>query len=108
VTIVSGLDLVEKPDSIVVTSPIPTLGLNVGDTILRYTQRGEGHADFWAKGRWYTNGDLGWVKNADGSGCQGTCKAQEKEAGHSMWWFKVRLADGRTGWTNSLDSPNLY
>lgn len=54
------------------------------------------------------NGDLGWVKNADGSGCQALCKAEEKEAGRSIWWFKVRLADSRVGWTDSLDSPNLY
>jgi len=108
VTLISGLNEVEKPDLIVMTSPIPVLSLSLGDTILRYTQRGEGNADFWAKGMWYTNGDLGWVKNADGSGCETLCKAEEKEAGRSVWWFKVRLADSRIGWTDSLDSPNLY
>ena len=108
VTLISGLIEVGKPDSIEVTSSIPLLFLIRGDRLLRYTQRGEGNADFWAKGRWYTNGDFGWVKNADGSGCQSDCKAQEEEPGLSTWWFKIRLPDGRLGWTESLDSPNLY
>ena len=107
VTLLSGLNRVDKPDLIEVTASIPELSLSRGDTILRYTERGEGNADFWAKGRWYVNGDLGWVRNADGSGCQRQCKAQEKKAGRSTWWFKIRLADGSIGWTKSLESPNM-
>ena len=108
VTLLSGLNEVDRPGVIEISSPVTGLLLNPGDILLRYIQRGEGVSDFWAKGRWYTNGDLSWVRNADGSGCQTLCKAHEKEPGQSVWWFKIRLSDGRIGWTDSLDAPNLY
>ena len=106
VSMLSGLSEVSKPDVITVTSPIPDLHLNPGDNLLRYTYRGEGFADFWAKGRWYSNIDGGFVANADGSGCQSNCKARVVESGRKSWWFRVRLPDGRTGWTDALESLN--
>lgn len=106
VTLVSGLNQITKPDLIVLTSPVVELGIHPGDTLLRYTERGEGSADVWAKGWWYPDADLGWVKNTDGSGCQSACKAQEREHGQRVWWFQVRLADGRLGWSNAMESLN--
>lgn len=99
VTLVSGLSQITLPDLITLTSPVVQLGLHPGDTLLRYTEWGEGNADVWAKGRWYADADLGWVRNADGSGCQSICKAQEREHGQKVWWFQVRLAEGRLGWS---------
>ena len=102
----SGLGEVSKPDVITVTSPVPDLHLNPGDKLLRYTYRGEGNADFWAKGRWYSDIDGGFVTSADGSGCQSKCKAREVEPGEKSWWFHVRLPDGRTGWTDAFQNLN--
>jgi hypothetical protein len=54
VTALSGLSVVNRPDSIVVTSAVPGMEFHAGDALLRYTPRGEGFADFWANGRWYS------------------------------------------------------
>lgn len=99
VTALSGLSEVLQPDRVVVTAALPELDLAAGDEVLRYTERGEGHADFWAKGRWHADADLGWVRNADGSGCQSQCKGRERARGSRRWWLQIRLADGRVGWT---------
>ena len=104
VTLLSGLSEVSKPDVITVTSPVPELRLSGGARLLRYTYRGEGWADFWGDGRWFSNVDGAFVRNADGSGCQTGCRAREVEAGRKVWWFRVRMADGRVGWTNAGDS----
>ena len=106
VTILSGLSEVEKPDIVRLMSPIPRLNLNPGDQLLRYTERGEGNADFWSKGRWFTDADLGFIQNADGSGCSSSCGAREIETGHKVWWFHILLPDGRTGWTDAIRSLN--
>ena len=66
--LLSGLSEVSKPDLITVTGPIPELGLNPGDKLLRFTARGEGNTDFWANGYWRTSADFGFVKNADRAG----------------------------------------
>jgi hypothetical protein len=106
VTMLSGLSEVSKPDVIAVTSRIPELQLSPGDRLFRYTYRGEGNADLWAKGRWYRNADGGMITNADGSGCQSRCQARELEPGRKTWWFRVRLPNNLIGWTDAFDSLN--
>jgi hypothetical protein len=106
VIVLSGLSEVSKPDLITVTSPLPELQLKPGDSLLRYISRGEGYGDFWAKGRWYNALDGSFVTEADGTGCQSHCKARVTEPGRQTWWFRVRLTDQRTGWTEALNMLN--
>ena len=110
VTLLTGACEVDSPDLITVTMPLPELQLNPGDTFLRCTYRGESKADFWAKGRWYTNADGAFITEADGSGCQSQCKAHETGRGRRKWWFRLRLVDGRIGWTYANESldPNYF
>jgi hypothetical protein len=108
VIILSGLSEVLKPDLIAVTAPLPDMQLRPGDTLLRYTQYGEGWADFWANGRWYANADGSFVGELDGSGCHRQCKARELKAGVRKWWFRVRLPDRRLGWTDAFERLNPY
>ena len=105
-TLLSGLCEVSKPDLITVTSPIPELQLNRGDSLLRYTDYGEGNADFWVDGRWYGDADGAFITEAEGTGCQSQCKARVTEPGRKKWWFRVRLADRRVGWTDAAESLN--
>jgi hypothetical protein len=106
VTLLGGLNEVVTPDVVRINAAIPGLNLNPGDKLLRYTERGEGKADFWVKGTWFTDADLGFVQNANGSGCQLACKACEIQTSQKIWWFHIRPADGRTGWTDSFNSVN--
>jgi len=105
-TLLSGLCVVNRPDVITVTATIPRMRLNPGDSFLRYMHRGEGWADFWAKGRWYSDFDGSFVTNANGTGCRHSYKARETKPGRRAWWLNVRLSDGRAGWTDALDNLN--
>ena len=106
VTLLSGLCEVSKPDLITVTSAISELLLNPGDSLLRYTEYGEGNADFWVNGRWYSDADGAFIREAEGAGCQSLCKARVTEPGRKKWWFRVRLGDRRVGWTDAAESLN--
>jgi hypothetical protein len=108
-TLLAGLCVIDRPDHITVTDPVPHLSLKAGDEVLRYAERGEGNANFWSNGRWYRNSDLAFVANVDGSGCQSGCKARVIETGSKTRWFRIRLTDGRSGWTDAADGvyPDL-
>ena len=104
VTVLSSVNEVDKPDVIQVTAAVPDLGLKADDQILRYTERAEGNADFWANGKWFKDADLSFVQEPDGSGCQSACKARVTQSGQQHRWFHIRLPDGRTGWTEASSS----
>ena len=103
-TIVSGslkLSVVYKPDIITITAVMPQFGLNVGDTIMRYTYEGEGFADFWIKGRWYKMLDGSFLTEQNGNGCSKNCSGKVTEVGKIEEWSRIRLQDGRTAWFRS-------
>jgi hypothetical protein len=100
-SIVSGLrklSVVYEPDVVTITAPMPQLGLNVDDTIFRYTYEGEGFADFWIKGRWYKEFDGSFITEQDGNGCSKNCSGKVTKVGRKEEWSNVRLQDGREGW----------
>src|SRR5437868_3248025 len=61
VVLLEELNVVYRPDIITVYFPVPRKGLVQGDTMLRYMYLGEGEADFWIKGRWYSDSDGGFI-----------------------------------------------
>jgi hypothetical protein len=100
IDVANGLIVVEPPDEVRVTARIEKMHLEPGDTILRYAYFGEGQADLWAKGCWYGNSDAGFITEIDGTGCQGNlCAARVTKNGTKIWWLRIILPDGRTGWS---------
>ena len=100
-TIASGtlkLSVVYKPDIVTITAAMPQFGLNVGDTIMRYTYEGEGFADFWIKGRWYKQLDGSFITEQNGNGCSKNCSGKVTEVGKMEEWSRIRLQDGRDAW----------
>ena len=106
VEVTEDLIVVDAPDVVWVSTSIDELHVKPGDTILRYARLGEGWADMWIDGCWYKDADGGFITEPDGGGCGGSsCAARVTKLGRQMWWFHVRLPDGKTGWmlSQSLD-----
>ena len=102
VEVLEDLIVVEAPDIVRVSTVIDEMKLNEGDTILRYAHLGEGWADLWVDGCWYKEADAGFITEPDGGGCGGShCEAKVTKMGRQMWWFRIRLPNGKTGWTLS-------
>ena len=94
--------IVDAPDVVRVTDSIAELNLKEGDTILRYARLGEGWADLWAEGCWYKGADGGFITEPDGGGCGGSsCAARVTKLGRQAWWFRIKVPNGKTGWTQS-------
>lgn len=75
-----------------------------GDTIWVYSYRGEGFFLVWFNGKMFDE-DLGFSPygGSGGTRCQddpGNCWGRLKAEHVSEWWIKLRLRDGRIGWTN--------
>ena len=106
VEVLEDLIVVEAPDILWVSNTIGGMNVKAGDTILRYARLGEGSADLWTDGCWYKDADGGFITEPDGGGCGGSsCSAKVTKMGRQIWWFRVRLPSGRTGWmlSQSLD-----
>jgi hypothetical protein len=74
-----------------------------GDVLWIYTYQGEGFFKVWFKGRMYVE-DLLFSPYGGSGGprCEATdqCWGEMDKRLDSVWWIKIRLAGGRTGWTN--------
>ena len=106
VEVIEDLIVVDAPDIVFVSAPIGEMNLKEGDTILRYARLGEASADLWTDGCWYKEVRADFVIEPDGAGCGGSdCSARVTKLGRQMWWFRIKLPNGKTGWTlrQSLD-----
>jgi hypothetical protein len=106
VEVLEDLIVVDAPDIVRVTESVAGLKVKEGDTILRYARLGEGWADMWAEGCFYKEADGGFITEPDGGGCGGSsCSARVTKLGRQAWWFRIRLPNGKAGWTlsQSLD-----
>ena len=102
VEVLEDVIVIEAPDIVRVTQPMEDLHLKDGDTILRYARLGEGTADFWVPGCWYKEADAAFIVEPDGAGCGGSdCAAKVTKMGRQLWWFRIRLPNGKVGWTLS-------
>jgi hypothetical protein len=105
VTVLKGVNVIGKPDRIMVTRPFPDIYLKPGDIILRYGHLGEGVANIWAKGVWHKEYDLWRTTGKDGrTGClaQDECNSKVIEEGIQEHWVQVKTSGGHTGWVSSL------
>lgn len=108
VEVLEDIIVVEAPDVVWVSRPIDEMKLKEGDTILRYARLSEASADLWAEGCWYKQAHADFIVEPNGAGCGGAdCAAKVTKLGRQMWWFHIRLPNGKTGWTLSqcLDLP---
>jgi hypothetical protein len=106
VEVLEDLIVVDAPDIVWVSGRVAEMNVKEGDTILRYARLGEGAADLWSAGCWYNEADASFIVEPDGAGCSlSDCPAKVTKMGRQMWWFRIRLPGGKTGWTlsQSLD-----
>jgi hypothetical protein len=98
---ITGVVITFRPGVIRMDRDLPEQNLKRGDTILTYTYRGEGFSSVWFDGRFDHEFDISFAKWPDGQGCGGThCAATYVDLGEKVWWAKIKLKSGRTGWVN--------
>ncbi len=97
--VLAGIDIVRQPDKILVTKGKPDLGLNPGDTILRYQIFGEGEASIWAKGNLVRSFQGLW-STIESNGCAVSdgCDSLVIENGIREQWIQIETETGLTGW----------
>lgn len=103
VTGLTGVHITYEPDRIRVLKPIPELGLQPGEIILRYMYRGEGFADIWVKGQWKKEYDCTFITEKNGSGCLRDCPAKVISDGRKDWWVRLKTTQGSIGWVKAED-----
>lgn len=99
VTGITGVVITFRPGVIRMDRDLPEKGLRSGDTVLVYTNLGEGFAKVWFKGRFYSEFDITFAAWPDHAACGGAkCTAAFTDVGKSAWWAQVKLSSGRVGW----------
>jgi hypothetical protein len=105
VTGVTGLVITVRPGKIRIDRDLPEQGLRSGDTVLVYTNLGEGYAKVWFKGRFYSEFDITFAAWPDHAACgPAKCTAAFTDVGKSAWWAQLKLRSGRTGWVNMKEA----
>ena len=99
VTGITGVVITVRPGVIRMDRDLPERGLRAGDTVLVYTNLGEGFAKVWFKGRFYSEFDITFAAWPDHEACgRAKCVAAFTDLGKSAWWAQVKLSSGRMGW----------
>jgi len=94
----TGVVITFRPGVIRMDRDLPEAGLQRGDTVLVYTNRGEGVASAWFKGRFYPEFDLSFARGPADSGCRGVHCAGTYTSGEYSWWARVKMRRGMIGW----------
>ena len=101
VTGITGVVITLRPGVIRMDRDVRDQNLHAGDKILTYTYQGEGYSAVWFGGNFYPSFDISFAKWPDGAGCGGAhCAATYIDLGEKIWWAKIKLKSGRTGWVN--------
>jgi hypothetical protein len=99
ITGITGVVITFRPGVIRMERDLPQQGLRSGDTVLVYTNLGEGLAKVWFKGSFYSEFDITFAAWPDRAACGGAkCTAAFTDVGKSAWWAQVKLSSGRMGW----------
>jgi hypothetical protein len=106
VTGITGVHITYEPDRIQMLQPLPELGLQSGDILLRYMYRGEGFADVWTNGQWHRSFNCSFIIEKNSTGCRFDCSAKVISEGRKEWWVQVKTSQGVLGWTKSADQFN--
>ena len=97
----TGVVITFKPGVIRIDRALPERKLKRGDTIFTYAYRGEGFSAVWFNDTYYASYDISFTRWPDGMGCGGDhCAATYIDLGEKVWWAKVKLKSGKTGWVN--------
>jgi hypothetical protein len=99
----TGVVITYKPGRVRMDRDRPEDKLKRGDLILTYTYRGEGYFAVWFNGTFQKEFDLTFAALPDEKDCR-DCVATFIDKGKNVWWAKVRLKSGQTGWVNMNDA----
>ena len=100
VTGVAGVVITIRPGKIRMDRDLPEDGLRRGDTVLVYTNLGEGHAKVWFKGRFYPEFDTTFARTGGPPCSESSCSGSYVDMGMKTWWAQVKLPSGQIGWVN--------
>jgi hypothetical protein len=102
VIVLEGVNLIRKPDVVLVKAQEIGSPLKPGDKALRYGLQADGNWDVWARGiSWQWRDEVVVEKGGPcgfGEFGQGACLAEVIENGVKEWWVQIKTSDGQTGW----------
>ena len=100
VNAITGVVITYRPGVIRLDEDAPDASLKRGDLIMTYTYHGEGDTEACFKGKYYRFFDIHFSKSEDGFCGRQHCEGTYVDPGKKVWWAKVKLKSGRTGWVD--------